>query len=185
MVLLGSHQLKNSPHRRQRWRRPFQTARKSIITEARPQRYNTGSCHRNTDSDQTALARARACFLAVCRLTSMGFGVKYFNAPEHFRSLSIESGGEADNGPQRGTFLATLQLADVRRVVASLERKIFLRKALRLANFPKNLAEEVLRGRGSFSTAMLLHTQNDTATIQTIVPETIVPIRMIGKEGPQ
>ena len=102
---------------------------------------------------------------------------KRFNPAEQFRARSIQRGGEAHNRAERRALPAPLQLANVGRVIAALERQFFLGEAPLLANLPEHFAEQVFCGfGGSAPTAMLLHAQFYTATIQTIVPETIVQI---------
>ena len=68
-------------------------------------------------------------------------------------------------------------------MVTALKREVFLGEASSFTDFPQNFTKQVFPGLGgSTTTAMPLHAQFNTATIQTIVPETIVQIIGIGKE---
>jgi hypothetical protein len=92
--------------------------------------------------------------------------------------------GKTQYSSQRRTFLAALKLSNVRWVVTAFERQVFLRKTAPLARFAQNFTKAFfLRPGGGTTTAMPLHAQFNTDTIQTIVPETIVQIVGIGKEA--
>ncbi len=90
-------------------------------------------------------------------------------APKQFRRQDGQDRREAEDCSERGVLLPALKLSDIRRVIPTLERQRFLGHTPLLAQFTKCHPEEELRRLPRSRSAMPLHAQTNTATIQTIV----------------